>query len=227
MSSNVPHPVPLQGLAPGQGLVRLMAWLSPVFPTGGFAYSAGLEQAVQDGLVTDETTLKSWLEILLAHGSFWNEAIFIAAAYKHEKPHPELAALATSLSASGERHRETLDQGVAFLDAALAWGDHGLTRDTPLPVALGAVCSAVGIPLTDTLTATLQTLISNQLQAAIRLSLIGQTGAARLLAALESVVLETAAKALHSTLDDLGGAAFMADIMSTRHETLEPRIFLS
>ena len=26
-------------------LLRLMSWLSPVFPTGGFAYSAGLEQA--------------------------------------------------------------------------------------------------------------------------------------------------------------------------------------
>lgn len=208
-------------------LARLMAWLSPVFPTGGFAYSAGLEQAVADGLVSDEADLKSWLETLLARGSFWNEAVLIAAAHKGEKTTTELAALATSLSASAERHSETLDQGAAFLDAASAWGEHNLSRQTPLPVALGCVCASAGIPLADTLTATLQTLVSNQLQAAIRLSLIGQTGAARLLATLEPVVLETTDKAAHSTLDDLGGAAFMADIMSTCHETLEPRLFLS
>lgn len=208
-------------------LARLMAWLSPVFPTGGFAYSAGLEQAVQDGLVSDEADLKSWLETLLARGSFWNEAVFIAAAHKDEQPISDLSALATSLSTSAERHRETLDQGAAFLDAASAWGEHNLSRQTPLPVALGSICASAGIPLADTLTATLQTLVSNQLQAAIRLSLIGQTGAARLLATVEPIILETAARAERSTLDDLGGAAFMADIMSTRHETLEPRLFLS
>lgn len=208
-------------------LVRLMAWLSPVFPTGGFAYSAGLEQAVADDLVSDEASLQSWLETLLTHGSFWNEAVLIAAAHRQEGDVESLSALATSLPPSAERHRETLDQGAAFLDAANAWGSSDLPRETPLPVALGAVCQSASIPLIDTLTASLQTLISNQLQAAIRLSLIGQTGAARLLAALEPMVLATAARAETSTLDDLGGSAFLADIVSARHETLEPRLFLS
>lgn len=208
-------------------LARLMAWLSPVFPTGGFAYSAGLEQAVADDVVGDEASLQSWLETLLTHGSFWNEAVLIAAAHTREDDVGSLSALATSLAPSAERHRETLDQGAAFLDAAHAWGSSGLPRETPLPVALGAVCQSASIPLIDTLTASLQTLISNQLQAAIRLSLIGQTGAARLLATLEPMVLATAARAETSTLDDLGGSAFLADMVSARHETLEPRLFLS
>lgn len=205
-------------------LVRLMAWLSPVFPTGGFAYSAGLEQAVADSLVRDEDTLRSWLETLLTCGSFWNEAVLIAAAHRREA---DVAELAAALASSVERYRETLDQGAAFLDAASAWGSSDLPRETPLPIAFGAVCKSADIPLADTLIATLQTLVSNQLQAAIRLSLIGQTGAARLLAALEPTILEAAAKAETSTKDDLGGSAFMADIMSARHETLEPRLFLS
>ncbi|MFN3170296.1 MAG: urease accessory protein UreF [Hyphomicrobiales bacterium] len=205
-------------------LARLMAWLSPVFPTGGFAYSAGLEQAVADQLVHDEETLHVWLETLLTRGSFWNEAVLIAAAHRGET---DLTELATALASSAERYRETLDQGAAFLDAASAWGGSDLPRETPLPVALGAVCQSANIPLAETLTAALQTLVSNQLQAAIRLSLIGQTGAARLLASLEPLVLSVATKAETSTLDDLGGSAFLADIMSARHETLEPRIFLS
>ncbi|CAN0589189.1 unnamed protein product [Ectocarpus sp. 12 AP-2014] len=201
-----------------------MAWLSPVFPTGGFAYSAGLEQAVADELVQNEDTLHTWLETLLTRGSFWNEVVLIAAAHRCEA---DVAELASALASSAERYRETLDQGAAFLDAASAWGGSDLPRETPLPVALGVVCQAASIPLIDTLTAALQTLVSNHLQAAIRLSLIGQTGAARLLATLEPTILDSAAKAESSTLDDLGGSAFMADIMSARHETLEPRIFLS
>lgn len=215
MSASTPH------------LARLMAWLSPVFPTGGFAYSAGLEQAVADQAVREEADLRSWLETLLTRGSFWNEAVLIAAAYRQDQPVETLGQLALSLAPSAERHRETLDQGAAFLDAANAWAPHHLDRETPLPVALGTVCAQASIPLADTLTATLQTLVSNQLQSAIRLSLIGQTGAARLLASLEPVVLDSATKAESTTLDDLGGSAFLADIMSTRHETLQPRLFLS
>ncbi len=207
-----------------QSLARLMAWLSPVFPTGGFAYSAGLEQAVADGFVHDEASLQDWLSMLLQRGSFWNEAVLLAAAYRQEDGVSELAK---AVSASAERHRETLDQGTAFLDASSAWGTFDLPRETPLPVALGVVCQASEIPCEDALVATLQTLISNQLQAAIRLSLVGQTGAARLLAALEPVILTVAEQAKASTLDELGGCAFMTDIMSVRHETLQPRIFLS
>ena len=208
-------------------LARLMAWLSPVLPTGGFAYSAGLEQAVKDGLIHDQVTLRGWLETLLTRGSFWNEAVLIAAAHRGEEPVDGLTALATALAPSAERHRETQDQGAAFLDAASAWQPHGLDRDTPLPIALGTLAAQADLPLHDTLTAALQTLISNQLQAAIRLSLIGQVGAAKLMAALEPTVLETAARAADSTLDDLGSSAFMADAVSARHETLEPRLFLS
>ena len=34
---------------PRTGLLRLLAWLSPGFPTGGYAYSHGLEWAVECG----------------------------------------------------------------------------------------------------------------------------------------------------------------------------------
>ncbi len=37
-----------------RALVRLMAWLSPSFPTGAFAYSHGLEWAVESGDITNE-----------------------------------------------------------------------------------------------------------------------------------------------------------------------------
>lgn len=65
-----------------------------------------------DELVYDENTLHTWLETLLIHGSFWNEAVLIAAAHRREA---DVAELATALASSAERYRETLDQGAAFL----------------------------------------------------------------------------------------------------------------
>jgi len=49
----------------------------------------------------------------------------------------------------------------------------------------------------------------------------------RLLAALEPVVAATAARALAIPLDQIGGAAFRADIASMRHETQYTRLFRS
>ena len=42
--------------------MRLLAWLSPSFPTGAYAYSHGLEWAVECGDITDGDTL------CVAHG---------------------------------------------------------------------------------------------------------------------------------------------------------------
>ena len=38
-------------------LYRLMTWLSPAFPVGGFSYSSGIEWAVEAGDITDTATL--------------------------------------------------------------------------------------------------------------------------------------------------------------------------
>ena len=96
-----------------------------------------------------------------------------------------------------------------------------------LPVIVGAACQAGGIALEDGLSGFLQAFVSNQLQAAIRLSVIGQTGAARLLAKLEPMLVKAAGDADGSTLDDLGSATVMAEIASMNHETLDGRLFRS
>ena len=214
-------------MTPSAPLARLMAWLSPVFPTGGFAYSAGLESAAREGRVADEAGLAAWLSTLLAQGSLWNDLVLLACAHRQDNRLPELGELAAALAPSAGRQRETLDQGAAFLEAAGAWGPHGLPAGLPLPVAVGALCRKAGIELDDAVIAYGQTVISGQCQAAIRLSITGQAGAARIMAALEASLVATAARAATATLDDLGGCAFHADIMSARHEALQPRIFLS
>ena len=48
------------------GQLRLMAFLSPAFPVGGFSYSHGLERAAFDGLLPDADALREWLADLVA-----------------------------------------------------------------------------------------------------------------------------------------------------------------
>ena len=63
-------------------LLRLQSWLSPVFPTGSYSYSHGLEWAVEAGHIHDRKTLVDWLEADLCYGSGRNEAIFFIEAWR-------------------------------------------------------------------------------------------------------------------------------------------------
>lgn len=212
-------------------LIRLMTWLSPTFPVGGFNYSHGLEQAVADRLVTDAETLRDWIDTLLGHGSAWNDAVLLAESWRLSGEEADLAAvsdLAEALAGSGERHLETMNQGIAFLAASRAWPlpvHDLLAGGAAWPVAVGGVAGASAMPLEPTLAAFLHAFAANQVQAALRLMSLGQVAGVTVLASLEPVIGRVAARAAQSSLDDLGSAALNAEIAAMRHETLNSRIF--
>lgn len=214
-------------------LLRLMTWLSPAFPVGGFSYSHGLEQAVHAGLVPNRETLLDWLSQLMEIGSGWNDAVLFAESWRRARNGgdlAELAELAEALAGSQERHMETMLQGQAFFTAAKSWPHpllETLPENSPYCVAVGAVSGAHGIPLEDALGAWLQTFASNLVQASIRLGVTGQSGGVEIIAALEALTTATAARAKNSTLDDLGTATLLSDVMAMRHETMHSRLFRS
>jgi len=216
-----------------QALLRLMAWLSPAFPVGSFAYSGGLERAVHDGLVRDVTSLREWIAALIRHGSVWNDAVLLAEAHGAAEDAARLveaAQLAEALAGSKERHQETMLLGEAFLSAARAWPHPVfsiLPSKTAYPVAVGAVAGAHGISQEKAVAAFLHALASQMLSAGIRLGVTGQKDGVAILAALEDVIAEVAKQAAQSSLDDLGAATVQADIASLRHETQGTRLFRS
>ena len=208
-----------------------MSWLSPVFPIGSFSYSHGLEKAVEDGLVEGAASLQAWIADLVEHGSAWNDAVLFAEAHRRAIQGGdviELAELGEALAGSRERHMETMLQGTAFTAASTPWqAGARLPANMPYPVAVGATAGAHGIAIGIATAAYLQAFVSNQLQAAIRLSVIGQTHATAMLAALEPLIAATASRAAQSSLDDLGSATVMAEIAAMRHETQQTRLFRS
>jgi urease accessory protein len=215
-------------------LIRLQSLLSPAFPVGGFSYSHGLETAVEESRISDAESLRAWLGALIEFGSGWNDAVLLAEAWRRVRAGGEVAELAelgTALAGSLERHGETLLQGAAFIAAARSgWPEAGLDNlpdSCPYPIAVGAIAAAHGLSLEATLAAFLQAFAGNLTQAAIRLGIVGQNGAIGVIAELEQVVLETAARAAVADLDALGSAAVFSDIMAMRHETKYSRLFRS
>jgi urease accessory protein len=211
--------------------LALAAFFSPAFPTGGFAYSGGLETAVAEGTVKREADLERWLAALMRCGSMRNDCVLFAQAWRsagNEEGLAELAELAAALCGSMERQAEAVNQGSAFGRSAGAWtGDTEPPSGAPYAIAAGASCALAGIALPDALKFFLQSLVSGQLQAAIRLSVTGQNGALRLLAAMAPSIAAAAESAEGSGIADLGSGAFLADIASLGHETLSTRLFLS
>jgi urease accessory protein len=207
-------------------LLRLMTWLSPAFPVGAFGYSHGLETAIRDGMVNDADTLHAWIAGLIEHGSGWTDAVLFKTTWAADAHGlAEVAELAEALTPSLERRRETLSQGEAFLIAARAWGPSPLSGPVAYPVAVGATAAA--IPIETALTAWLHAFAANLVSVAVRAVPLGQTAGVAVIAGLEPIILETATRAAVSTLDDLGSSALLSDIGAMRHETLQPRLFIS
>jgi urease accessory protein len=221
-------------------LYRLMTWLTPAFPVGAFAFSHGLEWAMEAVVVRDRSTLMAWIEDLLSAGGGRNDAIVLAESWRaaHAGDAARLAvinALALALAPSAERHLETAAQGRAFAAAiAESWPCAAVVAlrvqagaDIAYPVAVGTAAAGHGLPLASALQAYLHAFAANQVSAGVRLIPLGQTDAQRVLAALEPVVARMTQIAGGATLEDLGGSAFMADIASLRHETQHTRLFRS
>jgi urease accessory protein len=212
-------------------LQRLLTWLSPAFPVGSFAWSAGLETMIAERRVTEATTLRDWIAGTLRHGSLRTDAILLAEAHRsHAEKFQEIADLCFALTATAERHLETTLTGDAFATAARAWPSDVYARlpvPCPYPVAVGAIAAAHDIELEPTLIAYLTAAAHAQVSVAVRLVPLGQTAGLQVMAALEPAIATRAAETLTSGLADLGSIAYAADIAQMRHETLAVRVFRS
>ncbi len=227
----------------GGALYRLMTWLSPSFPVGGYSYSHGIEFAVEDGLITDRGGLTRWVEAIIVHGAGRNDATLFRAAWQAvTDDDPDMltwaAEMADALRATPETALESTAQGQAFLDTLSAvWPDPGfrnwakelaaMDRPPAYAVAVGVAAAAAGVPLGHALIAYLHAVAANLVSAGVRLVPLGQTDGQLAQAALEAPVRAAAERALSRPLDDFGAAAPMVDWTSMKHETQYTRLFRS
>ena len=207
--------------------LALQVWFSPAFPVGAFAYSHGLEWAVEAGDLTSAAEVRDWIAALIEMGSIRNDAILLSAAWRGEAVND----LALALASSKERYLETSAQGTAFVAALRkSWPCQALEAldgDIAYPVAVGTAARGHSLPLHETCAAFALAFVSALVSAAVRLGPIGQTDGQKIIAALLPAITKLADFAENSTLDDLGACVFRSDLAALSHETQYSRLFRS
>lgn len=204
-------------------LLTLVQWLSPVFPTGGFAYSHGLEWAIASGLWSGDG-VGAWIADVLRFGAGQADAVLLVEALNPEADHAALDGFARALAGSRERLTETVDQGTAFARTVAALTGRELAPRT-LPVAVGEAAAGLDLAVEDVVAIYLHGFAGNLVSVATRFVPLGQTEGQEVLAALHPVIAEVAGWAVTAGLEDIGTSALRADLAAMRHETMDVRIF--
>jgi len=226
-----------------RGLLRLLAWLSPSFPVGAYAYSHGAEAAVESGRILDRAAATDWIAFVLEFGTGRVDAdlfveAYLAADENNGDKFVQVASMADALKGTAELGLESRAQGQAFYDAVQgAWPDERLERfgDALKSAAVwpsyatmvAAAAAFAGVGLQAALGAYLHAFSANISSAIVRLVPLGQTDGQKIIAAIEPVVERALVSALERDPNDMGSAAMMVDWMSMKHETQYSRLFRS
>jgi urease accessory protein len=219
------------------GLLRLLQLASPTLPVGAYAYSQGLEWAVDSGWVYDEASAADWIGGVLSAGPAQLEVPVLARLYRAWE-NDDLAQVhhwSRTLDAareSGELQAEAhqLGESLAVLltqlgvEAAQPWKE---VEYAGFPTLFALAAVHYRVPLPETALGFLWAWCENQVAAAIKLVPLGQTAGQRILSLLIGQLPAAAERGLALSDNEIGMLAPRLAIGSARHESLYSRLFRS
>lgn len=217
----------------GDQLLALLHLSSPALPIGAFAYSSGLESAIELGWVKDEAGLQSWLSGMLHGLAYLDVPVLLRLADADARGDREQLAMWSDFLRASRETRELLfeDEQQAMALTRLLKGQ-GLDVSTlPSQPAFMAVYSLAarhwGLSPQWAALGWLWSWLENQLTVASKTLPLGQTAAQRLLLLLKPALLES--HRLAATLnDDQLGLSLPGQVQaSCLHETQYSRLFRS
>ena len=212
------------------------------FPSGLYTLSHGLEAYARESDL-DADDLRSLIADLLRFGVGPADGVALANAHRALAEHePDRAAeadlrlTATKLSrearsASTRTGKQLLTLVGSLFDAPLLSLHAGRVKRGELPgnhaVALGLAKAALGIPREQALAGELYAFCSGCTSAAIRLALTDHRTAQSLLHSLKPVIAETVRRNVDKGVNEIASDLPLADVMATRHERADVRLFMS
>ena len=199
----------------------LLTWFSPSFPIGSFNFSHGLEAAIEYQFVYDKISLEEWIKHLIINGTGKTDSILLTNAYNGEA----VNELAFALCPSKERWIETSNLGKAFCkNIRENWG-YKIDKNLAYPIAIGKAGLYFKIPLEKLLIAFLQSFVSNLINVGIKHIPLGQSEGQKILINFLPVIEKQTNIYKIAKVSDLGSSAFLSDLSSMYHETLNNRIY--
>jgi len=223
-------------------LLNGLRFVDSFFPSGGYAFSSGLEAAVQGGLIRNSEDLSRFVVESLTSGIGEREAVVVGLA------HDACVSGVIEIAFKADRELDAMKLGRESRTASRQMGRqvirlaanqqarHPLIEDylaaveaeqTPghLAVSLGLTLAAAGWSKEDTIAAFLYQAATGFVAAAMKLISLGQREGQRLLESWLEVIEPISCSAAHQQV--LQSWSPIQDIYAMRHSRLESRLFRS
>ena len=231
-------------------LLSLLQLSDPALPIGGYAHSGGLETYVQEGLVHDPATAKTFVREMLRTSLFYTDAALVALAHDAAevqaagKPPAEtlghtsaetledLDALCEAIKIPKEIREASRKLGSRLLkifgqSAARAAGHAGSPAITHYPVVFGYCAASQQIPKPDALTGFYYNAAAGIVTNCVKLIPIGQQEGQQILLSLQPLIHELTEKSQNPDKDLIGRCCTALDIRCMQHEQLYSRLYMS
>jgi urease accessory protein len=219
-----------------------LRFVDSFFPSGGYAFSSGLEAAVQGGAVRNADELSRYVVESLTTGMGEREAVVVGLA------HEAYISGSLEIAIKADRELEAMKLGRESRTASRQMGRqvirlaadqkerHSLIEDylaaveaeqTPghLAVTVGLTLAAAGWSKEDTIAAFLYQAATGFVAAAMKLLPLGQREGQRLLESWIEVIEQVSHRAVD--IQVLQSWSPLQDIYAMRHSRLESRLFRS
>ena len=221
-------------------LLAALHLASPALPVGGFAYSQGLEQAIEERWVEDRQQAYVWIRdsllLNLARQELpWWLYCFEAASQQQWDILREGNQQLSALRETAELRLESLQMGFSLAKLFSQWpAGQALATVSALkditwsyPAAYAALAACSGTDKQSALAAYLWSWLENQVLVAMKIVPLGQVEGQQLLHRLKDDIALACLTAQKTQVSDAGGAAFGLALASSRHETQYSRLFRS
>jgi urease accessory protein len=223
-------------------LLKGLRFVDNFFPSGGYAYSSGLEAAVQGGAVRNAEELSRFVVESLTTGIGEREAVAVGLAHESFvsgilddslKADRELDAMKLgreSRTASRQMGRQVIRLAAEQNDRHLLIDDYLAAVEAEqtsghVAVSLGLTLAAAGWSKEDTIAAFLYQTATGFVAAAMKLLPLGQREGQRLLDSWMPVIQQISHRA--ALQRELSSWSPIQDIYAMRHCRLESRLFRS
>lgn len=216
--------------------LRLWQLISPGLPVGAYAYSQGLETAVEMGWVKDEESVFQWINGQATHTlARLDIPVFKRLYHAWSENNVVDVSYWNNYLLSSRESQELLDE-----DKQLGIALSRLLRDLEIDaidqlpdqsLAYASLFSLAAyhwhIPMQSAAQGYLWSWCENQVAAAIKLMPLGQTAGQRILSKLVETLPNAIQRGCELSDRQIGGSAYGVAIASAMHETQYTRLFRS
>ncbi len=223
-----------------QSLLRLLQLSSPTLPVGAFAYSQGLEAAIDSGLLKDVDATKKWLMDSLKFSLQQTDVpIFYRLYQAWSDDNLQQVTYWTHFLRAQRETKELRDEdhhlGLALarllfdlgIEEAKQWKKSNKKNKVCFLTLFTLAAVKWDISCEQACMGYLWSWLDNQITAAIKLIPLGQTDGQRILSEVMTHLPESVSKGSRIETQHIGASLPMLAILSAQHETQYSRLFRS